>query len=777
MTAFADIPDGAAAQQERRYRALVEHSTDLVALVGADRCIIYVSPSFESTLGHSCGAWHGRDALDFIWPDDRVRAVALFARAAAAPGEVIPWQLRARHLDGTFRCLEGTGANYAADPAIGGMVINCRDVTERMRAQQALVENEQLLRQAVRVSDIGIFVHDQVADSIYWSPRQREIHGWGPDEPVTLDSFLSLVHPDDAGAIMASVQRAHNPAGSGSWEVEYRIVRRDGATRWLIARSQTSFEAQGPARRPVRTVGATIDITERKRDEEALRRSEAMLRLFYDLPFIGMAVSSPETKRWVQVNQTLCDMFGYCREELLQTTWTDITHPEDIAADLADLERVKRGEADSYKLDKRFIRRDGGVVYASIDVKAVRAADGCVELLVMMIADISAAKLLQAQFLQAQKMESVGRLAGGVAHDFNNLLTVIKGYLELALEGLPPADPLRAHLAEVNKAADSAASLTQRLLAFSRKQMISPKVLDLDVVIGNVRRMLQRLIGEDIHLEAVAGPDLWPVRFDPGQGEQILVNLAVNARDAMPDGGTLRLETANVRLEDDQTRRHPGVPPGEYVRLSVSDTGSGMSADVQAHLFEPFFTTKGPGRGTGLGLAMVYGAVSQNLGHIEVTSESGRGTTFGIYLPRAVDDGAPPETELDGAMPRGTETVVLVEDDEAVRTLALLLLTRLGYSVRAFASGPEALAAVAGQTAPIDLLITDVIMPDMNGRILAERLIALRPGTRVLFASGYTSDAIVHHGVLDADVAFLAKPYSVDALARRVREVLDAAST
>jgi CheY-like chemotaxis protein len=370
-------------------------------------------------------------------------------------------------------------------------------------------------------------------------------------------------------------------------------------------------------------------------------------------------------------------------------------------------------------------------------------------------------------------MQSIGRLAGGVAHDFNNLLTVMKGYLELARQSLPSDGTLSADLLEVDRAVDSASALTLQLLAFSRKQVISPRVLDLNESVTRMHGMLHRLLGEDIELRLTAAPDLGLVRFDPNQSEQILINLAVNARDAMPDGGRLSLETANVTLDAAYARAHPDAEPGDYVMLAVSDTGTGMSAEIQSHLFEPFFTTKESGRGTGLGLAMVYGAVTQNGGRIEVYSEVGRGTTFRVYLPRVHDATLPhPATET-RSLPRGTETIAVVEDEDAIRTLAVRVLRAQGYRVEAYRTGVLALHAIAAETEPVDLVVTDVIMPEMKGSELALRLRELRPGLRVIFASGYTEDVIAHHGVLDPDVDFLAKPYSTATLIRRVREALD----
>jgi PAS domain S-box-containing protein len=1015
--AAGEAVPGAAPAQEWEYRALVEHSADLVAIVGTDRRLVYVSPSFEAVLGHRRQDWNGRDIFELICPDDLAQTATLFARSLESPGEIIPWQLRVRHADGTLRWLEGTGTNHVSDSGIGGIMIDCRDVTERKRAEEvvrqneqrlrvaiatadlavfemdaelrytwmyspqlgyspqqvvgrtdaellgddgrqvmaikrrvlesgrsareevrvraggsghvfaltvepvraddgrivglrgasaditernradnALTKSEELLRQAVRVSDIGIFEHDQVSDTIYWSPRQREIHGWGPDEPVTLADFIARVHPDDAERIAASVRRAHDPSGTGSWEVEHRIVRRDGSTRWLIARSQTFFDSHGTGRRPVRTVGAVIDITEHKRAEESLRRSEAMLRRFYDLPFIGMAITSPETKRWLQVNQTLCDIFGYPREELVQKTWAETTHPDDLDANLAEFERVMRGETDGYKMDTRFIRPDGAVISATIDVKCVPAADGRVDFFVVTVADITerkraeeallrekafseamldsvpgvfylfdhtgrllrwnrsfetvsgysaeemaarpvldfftgkdrtlieekirevfetgaaaaeaslvskdgrqtpyyfvgariavdgvpcclgmgvditAQKHLEAQLRQSQKLEGIGQLAGGIAHDFNNLLTVVMGHGTLLQEHLGPDHPAYGDVEVIERTAARAAEMTRQLLAFSRRQMLQPEVLDLNTVIEGIMPILRRLVRENIEVVVRPAPGLGAVRADRMQLELILVNLAANASDAMPRGGRLTIETANVELDETYARQHSDVPPGAYAVLTVSDTGIGMDAATQARIFEPFFTTKEPGKGTGLGLATVYGIVKQSGGNITVVSEPGHGTTFTISLPWAAAAAPVAARPTSTEVPRGTETILLAEDADDLRDLIREVLETHGYTVLAARHGGEALQVAGRHPAPIHLLVTDAVMPQMGGSELAGRLRIERPGLKILYVSGYIDDPIVRHDVLESGTPFLQKPFTTKALARKVREVLD----
>jgi nitrogen-specific signal transduction histidine kinase/CheY-like chemotaxis protein len=387
--------------------------------------------------------------------------------------------------------------------------------------------------------------------------------------------------------------------------------------------------------------------------------------------------------------------------------------------------------------------------------------------------DVSERQKLEERFRQSQKMEAVGRLAGGIAHDFNNLLTVITGFSDLLL-GKPGSDATRREYAgEIRKAGERAALLTRQLLAFSRQQILLPEILDLNAVVGEVDSMLRRLIGEDIDLKTPLAPNLGRVKADPGQIQQILMNLAVNARDAMPQGGKLTIETANVELDSAYARTHAEVKPGSYVMLAVSDTGTGMVAEIQARIFEPFFTTKEKGKGTGLGLATVYGIVKQSGGNIWVYSEPGRGTSFKIYLPQvgeATAAAAPPIPSE--ARTGASETILLVEDDRGVRALARRVLELHGFRVLEADRGEDALQISERHEGPIHLLLTDVIMPGMSGRALADRLGTGHPETRVLFMSGYTDEAIVHHGVLESGIAFLQKPFTPDSLARKVRETL-----
>ena len=503
-----------------------------------------------------------------------------------------------------------------------------------------------------------------------------------------------------------------------------------------------------------------------------LRATEASYTTLVDHAPVGIYRSTPDGT-FLAVNTALVHLLGYGSAE-------DVLHlnlSRDVYADPAERQRLL--DRDTYtdreydEVEATWKRKDGRLLTVQLSVRAVRNAARQVEYYETFVRDVTEQRRLQTQLVQSQKMEAVGRLAGGIAHDFNNLLTVITTSCELLLEDLAPADPKREDVEQVRQAADGAAALTRQLLAFSRQQVLTPQIVDLGDVVAGVEKMLRRVIGEDIDLVTVLGSDAGAVRADVGQLEQVLMNLAVNARDAMPTGGKLTIETANVEHDPDYAREQEAAAVSRFVMLAVSDTGIGMDEATKAKIFEPFFTTKELGKGTGLGLATVYGIVRQSGGFIWVYSEPGLGTTFKIYLPQ-VDAGAAAGAAkaAPGTSRRGTETVLLVEDAAAVRAVTHQALARQGYTVLDAPNGAEALRIAASHPGPIHLLLTDVVMPGLSGRQLADQLARLRPDTKVLYTSGYTDDAVVRHGVLESGIAYLQKPFTVDGLARKVREVL-----
>jgi PAS domain S-box-containing protein len=476
------------------------------------------------------------------------------------------------------------------------------------------------------------------------------------------------------------------------------------------------------------------------------------------------------TDAWVSDNVKM--ILGYEAESCSVAWWTNNLHPEDRAAGARHIaELLHEGRLVS---EYRFRHQNGQYRWIHDEKRLLRGPDNQPTECVGSWFDITERKQLEEQFRQAQKMEAVGRLAGGVAHDFNNALTAIIGFSDVALGSLLHGDPLREIIDQVKKAGERASHLTRQLLTFSRKQVVVPVVLDLNAVLAEMQKMLGRLLGEDIDLAIVPGANLWHVTADAGQVEQVIMNLAVNARDAMPAGGRITIQTHNAELDREYSRTHPQVAPGDYVLLAVTDTGCGMDAATKARIFEPFFTTKGPERGTGLGLATVYGIIKQSGGHIDVSSEPGLGTSFKIYLPR---ERQVPRSSRSmpgpNIMATGNETVLLAEDEDGVRALSRIILQKQGYKVLEARHGGEALFVGEQHAGPIDLLIADLVMPHMNGHQLAERLASTRPNMKVLFMSGYTDDAVVRHGVLEPGLPFLQKPFTPSGLAQKVREVLD----
>jgi PAS domain S-box-containing protein len=652
-------------------------------------------------------------------------------------------------------------------------LLTARDLREQREGQNRLRSAEAELRRVL----------DSVSDSL-WS---AEIDGMGTwkyhyfssvIEKITgrppeffcegLHRWGSIVHADDKVQWQRALARMRS--GEASRE-EYRILTPDHRIRWL---RESVLPGRGPDDRSLRLHGVISDITDRRQAEEVLTITESRYRTLIE-NLTQSVFLKDEQLRFVVVNRPFCQGLGRAAAEIIGKTDFDF-YPPGLA------EKYKNDDLRVLNEGIRLEQEEQSVVNGRTRmVRVVKTpvlnVQGRVTGVLGIFWDITDQRALEAQLRHAQKMEAIGQLAGGVAHDFNNLLTVITGYSELLLQGLAADDASHRIVSEIRKAGERAARLTHQLLAFSRKQILAPVLLDLNAIVSDMEKMLRRLIGEDIELITVPDPALGRVKADPGQIEQVIVNLAVNARDAMPRGGKLTLATANVFLDEPYGRTHEEIAPGGYAMLAVADTGCGMDEETKSHLFEPFFTTKEVGKGTGLGLATVYGIVKQSGGHVEVDSRPGQGSTFKIFLPLAAepDTGFAPQP-ADANHLQGRETILLVEDEVAVRRLALRILRQCGYTVMDAENGPEALSMVEAHAGPLDLLLTDVVMPRMSGRQLADQLLALRPQLKVLFLSGYTDDAIVRHGVQDTEVRFLQKPFTSASLARKVRQVLDQAS-
>jgi two-component system, cell cycle sensor histidine kinase and response regulator CckA len=506
---------------------------------------------------------------------------------------------------------------------------------------------------------------------------------------------------------------------------------------------------------------------QRARAESALAAAEGRFRTLVEQSIVGFYIIQDD--RFTYVNPKLAEILGYSTAELTSRPVLEFIAAEDRPLAAENIRKRLAGTVASIRYALRLVHRDGRIVHVDVHGTRTEYAGGPAILGVLM--DVTEHRRATEQLRQAQKMEAIGRLAGGVAHDFNNMLTVIFSYSEMLLDLLEGQERARTYTQEIYKAGERAALLTRQLLAFSRKQILDPVVLDLNGVVRDVEKMLGRVIGEDFGLKTVLAGDLSPVKVDPGQVEQVVMNLVLNARDAMPQGGKITVETANVELDENYARSHPDVRPGRYAMLAVSDTGHGMDEATKARVFEPFFTTKEPGKGTGLGLATVYGIVKQSGGSIGVYSEPGHGAAFKVYFPVVAESAAAVQAQPRPATLHGTETVLVVEDEAEVRILTRTALENHGYTVLEASRGEEALEVADGH--PIHLLVTDVVMPGLNGRQVAESLRACQPALKVLFISGYTDDAVVRHGVLQAEAAFLQKPFTAAGLANKVREVLD----
>ncbi len=757
------------AERDARYRNLLEQAREGVVAEAEGRIVFANPAAMKIFLWTREDDWAGKSFLDLAVPESREELAAILG-AAAASGPPERHEVVGLKADGSRFEMEVTPARMTFQGKAATQAI-LRDVTDRRRAEQALRESEERYRLLFENNPQPMWVFDNETLA-FLAVNDAACDHYGYSRKEFLAMTIRDIRPDEEIPKLLKSISSESPEfrRAGVW----RHRKKDGTEIAVeIASHPMLFTG-----RPAQLILAT-DVTERHRAQEALRQSEQRYRDIFDFATVGIYQSRRDGSL-ITVNGPLAEILGYdSPNDLLQRNLDEIyVNPGERHELIARFEPTGK----AHRQEVHWKRKDGRPIWLELDARAVRGADGTTRYFEGFVQDISDRKTseeerkrLQEQLVQAQKMEAVGQLAGGIAHDFNNLLTAITGYSELLLGELPPEDLRRSHAEEIRKAGERAASLTQQLLAFSRRQVLEPKVLDVNTVVSDIERMLRRLIGEHIELKTRKSQELWKVKADPGQIEQAILNLVLNARDAMPDGGTLAIETTNAELDEAFSRSHVPTQPGSYVMVTVSDTGVGISDEVKARLFEPFFTTKERGKGTGLGLSTTYGIVKQSGGYLWCDSEVGRGTTFRVFLPR-VDEPAAEATERKSAPPihPGDETVLLVEDEPEVRSLVQRILKTQGYTVVTAANPDEALAVAREFKGPIQLMVTDVVMPGMSGLQLAERLGPTRPDMKVLFVSGYTNDAIGHHGVLDPGTAFLQKPFTPNALARKVREVLEA---
>jgi len=717
--------------------------------------------------------------IQFYAPGDREIVDRAFSKAVNQ-GEAYDLELRFVSAKGDHLWVRTIGNPVFENGKVTKVVGNIMDITERREAQEALRDREERLELALFGGNLSTWDWNIQTGEVQFDERWAEMKGFSLDEiRPHVRGWEELVHPDDLPGVW-EVINAHLEGETPFYKAEFRVHHKSGEWLWIQDRGKViEWDAQG---NPLRACGTNMDITERKKSESERERMEALLlkrnqfieAILDHLP-VGLAVNSIDEGKATYMNKMFQDIYGWPEEEL-----EDIEgFFEKVFPDPEYREKMKaRTLSDIQSGDPERMHWEGVEATGKDGRKKIVSAKNIPiypqNFMISTVQDITESKRLQAQLEQAQKMEAVGNLAGGVAHDFNNKLGVIMGHAEMALLEMKPEDHQYAHIKEILEAAKRSADLTRQLLAFARKQTISPQVLDLNETVEGMLKMLRRLIGEDIDLSWQPDTNLWPVLMDAAQIDQMLANLCVNARDAIQGVGKITIATENAVLDEAYCARHAAFVPGEYVMLAVSDDGRGMDQEILVNVFEPFFTTKEVGEGTGLGLATVYGIVKQNQGFINVYSEPGKGSTFKIYVPRHEKDYGREvrdrRREVAGAQ---GETVLLVEDDPAILDVGKSLLKRLGYTVLT-ADGPgEAMKTAQNHRGGIHLLITDVIMPRMSGKDLAEQVAKIRPEVKTLFMSGYTANTIAHHGVLDQGVHFIEKPFSVHDLGRKVREVLD----
>ena len=752
---------------------MVANIGDVIVIIDQNGINRYKSPNIEKWFGWKPEEVVGSDTLNNIHPDDRDTARKLIARLMESPNATGTFECRYRCKDGSYKWIEITGVNLLHDPDICGILGNYQDITERKKADQTLRESESRYDQLAEQGRTVAWEVDANGLYTYFSHVVTAVLDYRPDELVGKKHFYDL-HPEDGrepfkDAAFKVFERKESIQG-----LENPVVTKDGTILWMLTTGFPVLDEQGEL---LGYRGSDTDITDRKQAEALLRESEEMMRNSQAVAHIcsystNLDRSEIAKSVWT-CSREFYKIFGI--DEAYPHTidgWANLIHP-DFRKEMFDYHESVVKEKKLFSYEYKIIRfNDGAERWVHGTGKLEFDEKGTPIRMHGAIQDITERKTAEEHFQQAQKMDSIGQLTGGIAHDFNNKLQVILGHADLALMKASPEDRLRRDLLEIQKAGRQSSDLTRQLLAFARKETIAPLNLDLNAVTENLLSMLRRLIGENIELVWSPGIDLWAIYMDPSQIDQILTNLCVNARDAIGGAGKIKITTANTTL--DQVPSAETCPAGDYVKLSCSDTGCGMDRETLTKIFEPFFTTKDRGEGTGLGLSTLYGIAQQNKGFITVDSTPGKGTTFKVHLPRCVEneinDGRVTETKQPE---RGQETVLLVEDEAVLLDVGTQMLEGLGYSVISTSLPEEALRIAEESTEPIDLLLTDVIMPGMNGHDLAIKLKELIPALQCLFMSGYPDEMIAHNNVLTEDTQFIQKPFSIPVIAAKLRDVLD----
>ena len=797
----AELPWHSGESTENRLQYLQQMfdiSPDGLCIADLEHRARWVNETFARMFGYEAEEIAGQLLENLVVPAERV-AESRWVSEAVSKGERITLETQRRKKDGNLVDVSLSCAPLLLDGKIAGFYAGYHDISDRRRVEALSSALYRVAEQSSSAHDLQQFfaaVHSIVDELMYARNFYLALY----DPATELLSFPYFVDERDAAPapkklgrgltehllrtgepllatpeVLQAMEDRGEVARNGSRSLDWLgVPLKVGSHTFgaLVVQTYSRNIRYGERDKEIltfvaRQVASAVEI---KRNEQALRRSEARYRSLVQSSVYGIYRSSLEG-RFLDVNPALIAMLGYSSAEevlLLDPEKHVFANPEEHTHLIEEFRRS--GTLDG--IEVKWKRKDGTTITVRISGRAVSSADEPADVLEAIAEDVTDRRALEDQFRQAQKMEAVGRLAGGVAHDFNNLLMVISGYAEVMLSKLEAEHHLRDKAQAIQQASDRATTLTRQLLAFSRKQLLELKVVDVNAIVADMERLLRPLIGENVHLVTKLAPEAGYTRADSGQLEQVLMNLVVNAKDAMPGGGKLTIQTQNTVIDESHRRGQTFIGPGRYVTLSVSDTGMGMDKETQSRIFEPFFTTKEKGKGTGLGLSTVYGIVKQSGGYVMVQSELGRGTTFQIYLPRTEGAAEKHATPAPRAAAGGTETILLVEDEESVRQLVRDTLQSKGYRVVEAENGAAGLAAAENHEGKIDLVITDVVMPGMGGRELVANLTKSRPETKVLYLSGYTEDAILSEGSIEKGTAFLQKPFTLQNLSRKVRELL-----